>query len=217
MNSVDSKGFIKHKVAHHFPNAHLEFSASKLGMWLFLAQEILFFSALFVAYAVYRWLHPEMFIDAHHHLSWKMGALNTVVLIVSSFTMVMSVRSAQLSQKKATFNYLALTLFFATMFMVVKGFEYAEKISHGYLPSVWFSGEGLHETMHIFFGIYFVMTGLHGLHVVVGMGLIVWLMIKTKQGYYNSEYFTPLENVGLYWHLVDLVWIFLFPLLYLIG
>ena len=101
--------------------------------------------------------------------------------------------------------------------MVVKGFEYAEKIAHGYLPSVWFSGEGLYETMHIFFGIYFTMTGLHGLHVVIGMGLIIWLMIRTAQGYYNAKYFTPVESVGLYWHLVDLVWIFLFPLLYLIG
>ena len=207
----------KHKVAHHFVNAHQEFSAAKLGMWLFLAQELLFFSALFVAYAVYRSLHPEMFIDAHHHLSWKMGALNTVVLIISSFTMVMSVRSAQLNQVKACFWYLAATFTCATGFMVVKGFEYAEKISHGYLPSVWFSGEGLYETMHIFFGIYFAMTGLHGLHVLVGMGLIIWLMIKTSKGHFSSEYFTPLENVGLYWHLVDLVWIFLFPLLYLIG
>ena len=211
------KGFVKHKVAHHFADAHQEFSAAKLGMWLFLAQELLFFSALFVAYAVYRGLHPEMFIDAHHHLSWKMGALNTVVLIVSSFTMVMSVRSAQLNQKRASFWYLGATFSCAAIFMIVKGFEYAEKIHHGYLPSVWFSGEGLYETMHIFFGIYFTMTGLHGLHVLVGMGLIIWLMIKTAKGHFSEAYFTPLENVGLYWHLVDLIWIFLFPLLYLIG
>ena len=209
--------FITHKVAHHFSNAHQEFSSAKLGMWLFLAQEVLFFSALFVAYAVYRGLHPEMFIEAHHHLSWKMGALNTVVLILSSFTMVMSVRSAQLSQKRATFWYLGATFSFAAMFMVVKGFEYAEKISHGYLPSLWFSGEGVHDTLHIFFGIYFTMTGLHGLHVLVGMGLIVWLMIKTRKGHFYADYFTPIESVGLYWHLVDLIWIFLFPLLYLIG
>lgn len=209
--------FIKHKVAHHFANSHQEFSSAKLGMWLFLAQEVLFFSALFVAYAVFRALNPEMFIEAHNHLSWKMGALNTVVLIVSSFTMVMSVRSAQLSQKRATFYYLAATLFCASMFMVVKGFEYYEKISHGYLPTIWFTGDGTFENLHLFFGIYFTMTGLHGIHVLVGMGLIVWLMIKTYKGHFYSEYFTPVESVGLYWHLVDLVWIFLFPLLYLIG
>ena len=215
--SVSQSEFKKHEVAHHFATAHQEFSAAKLGMWLFLSQEILFFSAIFVAYAVFRGLHPEMFIDAHHHLSWEMGALNTVVLILSSFTMVMSVRSAQLSQKKEPFWYLFATFSLAGVFMIVKAFEYAEKISHGYLPSIWFSGEGLYETMHLFFGLYFVATGLHGIHVLVGMGLIIWLMIKTKKGHYNSEYFTPIENVGLYWHLVDLVWIFLFPLLYLIG
>ena len=103
------------------------------------------------------------------------------------------------------------------MFMVVKGFEYYEKISHGYLPTVWFTGDGTFENLHIFFGIYFTMTGLHGIHVLVGMGLIVWLMIKTHRGHFYSGYFTPVESVGLYWHLVDLVWIFLFPLLYLIG
>tara|TARA_B100001989_G_scaffold252355_1_gene234104 strand:+ start:1193 stop:1840 length:648 start_codon:yes stop_codon:yes gene_type:complete len=207
----------KVKVAHHFANAHQQFSAAKLGMWLFISQEILFFSAVFVAYAVFRGLHPDMFIDAHLHLSWKMGALNTVVLIFSSFTMVMAVRSAQVNKLNSAFWYLFTTFSLAGVFMVVKGFEYAEKISHGYLPSIWFTGEGLYETMHLFFGIYFTATGLHGLHVLIGMGLIIWLMIETKKGKYNSEYFTPLENVGLYWHIVDLVWIFLFPLLYLIG
>ena len=216
MTVSNSSEFVKHKVGHHFANAHQEFSAAKLGMWLFLAQEILFFSAIFVAYAVFRGLHPEMFIDAHHHLSWKMGALNTVVLIFSSFTMVMSVRSAQVNQKNATFWYLFVTVFLAAIFMIVKAFEYQEKIAHGYLPSIWFTGEGIYETMHLFFGLYFTATGLHGLHVLVGMGLLIWLMIKTKKGHFSSEYFTPLENVGLYWHLVDLVWIFLFPLLYLI-
>jgi cytochrome c oxidase subunit 3 len=204
-------------VAHHFENAYQQFSSAKLGMWLFIVQEILFFSALFVAYAVYRGMHPEMFVDAHHHLSWKMGGINTLVLIFSSFTMAMSIRTAQLNQRLQSFWYLGTTLFCSCIFMVIKFFEYAEKIHHGYLPSVWFSGEGIYETMHIFFGIYFTMTGLHGLHVLVGMGLIIWLMLETRKGKYNSEYFTPVEMVGLYWHLVDLIWIFLFPLLYLIG
>ena len=110
---MNNDNFVEHKVAHHFNNTHQQFESAKLGMWLFIGQEILFFSALFLAYAVYRFLNPDMFIDAHNHLSWKMGALNTVVLIISSFTMVMSVRSAQLSQKKATFNYLLATLSFA--------------------------------------------------------------------------------------------------------
>lgn len=215
MSKISSE-FVEHHVEHHFDNAHQEFSSAKLGMWLFLGQEILFFSALFVAYAVYRYLHPEMFLDANTHLSWELGFLNTVVLLISSFTMVMAVRSAQVSKKKATSLYLYLTLICAGIFMVVKSIEYSEKISHGYLPSLWFSGEGLFDSMHIFFGIYFTMTGLHGLHVLIGMGLLIWLIIKNRKGHFYSGYFTEVENVGLYWHLVDLIWIFLFPLLYLI-
>jgi cytochrome c oxidase subunit III len=209
--------FVEHHVAHHFETSKQEFTAAKLGMWAFLAQEILFFGGLFVAYIIFRYLYPDMFIDASHHLSWKMGALNTCVLITSSFTMVMSIRSAQLNQKKATVNYLIGTFLLASMFLVVKYFEYVAKFEHGYLPSKWFFGEGLYENLHLFFGIYFTMTGLHGVHVLVGMGLIAWLIIRASRGEFYSDYYTPLEMVGLYWHLVDLIWIFLFPLLYLIG
>lgn len=212
-----STGIIKHEVAHHFDTAEQEFESAKLGMWAFLAQEILFFGGLFVAYIVFRYLYPEMFIDASSHLSWKLGALNTVVLIASSFTMVMAVRSAQVNQQKHTFYYLLATFMCAAMFMCVKSVEYAEKIHHGFLPAKFFGGEGIFETMHLFFGLYFTMTGLHGLHVLVGMGLIAWLMYRNSKGEFYEDYFTPLEMVGLYWHLVDLIWIFLFPLLYLIG
>jgi cytochrome c oxidase subunit 3 len=210
-------GFIKHHVGHHFDTAEQEFASAKLGMWLFLGQEILFFSALFVTYAVYRFMNPEMFLEAQHHLSWKMGALNTLVLIFSSYTMAMSIRSAQLSRKKHTFWYLFVTFLCAAAFMVVKFFEYQAKIEHGYVPSFWFTGESAHATLPIFFGIYFTLTGLHGLHILVGMGLLIWLMIKTLKGYYYEDYYTPIEMVGLYWHIVDIIWIFLFPLLYLIG
>lgn len=209
--------FIKHHVAHHFDTAEQEFESAKLGMWAFLVTEILFFGGLFVAYFIFRALYPEMFMDAHHHLSWKMGALNTLFLITSSFTMVLAVRSAQVSQKRATVGYLSATVVLAFAFMVVKYFEYMEKISHGYLPSNFFSGEGAFDTMHLFFGLYFCMTGLHGIHVLVGIGLILWLIRGARKGRFHAEYFTPVEMVGLYWHLVDLVWIFLFPLFYLIG
>jgi cytochrome c oxidase subunit 3 len=208
---------IDHHVAHHFDTADQEFSAAQLGMWLFIAQEILFFSALFVAYGVFRNYYPNMFIDAHHHLSWKMGGLNTLFLISSSFTMAMGVRSVQLSKLKSALNYLWATVVFASFFMVVKFFEYSEKIHHGYLPTKFFSGEGTFETMPIFFGLYFVLTGLHGIHVLIGIGLIIWLILKVRKGVFHAHYFTPVEMVGLYWHLVDLIWIFLFPLLYLIG
>ena len=204
-----------HEVAHHFDTAEQEFDAAKIGMWAFIAQEILFFSAIFVAYGAFRYFYPEMFIEASSHLSWKMGALNTVFLIISSFTIVMSVRSAQLNQIKNCIRYLYATLGLATLFLVVKYFEYSEKIHHGYLPFKFFGGTGVDPNLHLFFGLYFTATGLHAVHVAVGMGLIIWLIIKARKGYYHKDYFTPLEMVGLYWHLVDIVWIFLFPLLYL--
>jgi len=202
-------------VAHHFDTAEQQFDAAKLGMWLFLGQEILFFSALFVAYAVFRYLYPEMFFEASTHLSWQMGAINTVFLITSSFTMALAIREQQLDRQKNSFLLLGATLFFAFLFLIIKYFEYAEKISHGYLPSLFFSGHGDAETMPIFFGIYFFMTGLHAVHVLIGMGLIVWLMIRSAKKQFSSENYTALEMSGLYWHLVDLIWIFLFPLLYL--
>ena len=206
-----------HVVAHHFGDASHEFDTCKLGMWAFLAQEILFFAGVFVAYAVFRYLYPDMFLEAHKHLSWQMGALNTLILITSSFTMVMGVRSVQLTQLKTAMTYLSTTLVLAGGFMVVKAFEYASKISHGLLPNVWFNATSAFETSPIFFGCYFFMTGLHGLHVVIGMGLILWIMLRLKKGEFRDGYFTPVEMVGLYWHLVDLIWIFLFPLLYLVG
>ena len=131
--------------------------------------------------------------------------------------MVMGVQSAQLKKSQHCFWYLTATFMFACAFLVVKFFEYSAKIHHGYLPSVWFSAESVHETMNIFFGAYFFMTGLHGLHVVVGMGLLFWLMLRARRNEFSTGYFTPVEMVGLYWHLVDLIWIFLFPMLYLIG
>lgn len=209
--------FIQHHAAHHFDNAEHEFDSAKLGMWAFLIQEVLFFGGLFVAYFIFRGMYPQMFIEAHHHLSWQLGSLNTVFLITSSFTMVMAVRSAQVSDKNKMILFLSLTFLLAGGFMCVKYIEYMTKIHHGYLPARWFFGEGTFETLPIFFGLYFAMTGLHGLHVLVGMGLILWLIIRGNRGEFHAGYFTPVEMVGLYWHLVDLIWIFLFPLLYLVG
>lgn len=207
---------IKHKVSHFFQNSEQEFDAAKIGMWAFIAQEILFFSGLFVAYGMMRYLHPEAFLEGSHHLNRILGTLNTVVLITSSFTMVMAVYKAQTSKVKSCANYLLATFFLAGAFLVVKYFEYSEKFHHGYLPGKFFNASGASEYLHIFYSIYFVATGLHALHIIIGMGLILWIYRKTKKGYYHKEYFTPVEMVGLYWHLVDIVWIFLFPLLYLL-
>ena len=218
------KGFKSRKVGHHFQSAKQEFDSAQLGMWAFIGQEILFFSALFVGYAVFRVLYPEMFVYASGLLSWEMGAFNTIVLLFSSFTMAMAIHSIQRNKKRNTLIYLSITQLCALIFMVVKYFEYSSKISVGLLPANFFTAsipleavtvEGISSLM-IFFGLYFGLTGLHGLHVLIGMGLILWIMIKVAKGNFFSGYFTPVEMVGLYWHLVDLIWIFLFPLLYLI-
>jgi cytochrome c oxidase subunit III len=211
--------------AHHFPTAQLESETSKLGMWIFLATEILLFSGLFMAYSAYRYTHAEMFKAAHQLLDWKLGAVNTMVLIFSSLTMALGVRSAQTNKRGATIGYLLVTLLCACAFLVVKYFEYSHKLHVGTLPGGepghWFSYtyKGLegYEQPWTFFGCYFLMTGLHGLHVVIGMIAILWAMFRSIRGDFHSKYYFPVELVGLYWHLVDLIWIYLFPLLYLVG
>jgi cytochrome c oxidase subunit 3 len=333
-------------LAHHFETPQQQFDSGKLGVWLFLTTEILLFSGLFCAYAVYRANHPEIFAFAHLYLNKWFGALNTIVLIFSSFTMAWAVRSAQVGTKKLTSLLLAITIACGGVFMVVKYFEYKEKWAHQLLPGRSYNphvmpgathegatqaqsapGEhaavgpgsdkhaeapkmdaknepaGIHPTeghtgagaaaaaaapvvdanasvanvtapatrkaesgflveqsvipraatgpqgvdkrwtesdpsrfaahtlepqeheaigpeppnTHIFFGIYFLMTGLHGIHVLAGMALIGWVLLRNQKGDFGPDYFSPVDFVGLYWHVVDLVWIFLFPLLYLIG
>jgi len=206
----------EHHVAHHFDSAEQEFNTCKVGMWAFLVQELLFFSALFVAYAVFRFIYPDMFQYASSLLSWKLGFVNTIVLLFSSYTMVKAVKSAQLNKTKSCINYLTLTFICAGIFMVIKYIEYTAKMHHGLMPAEWFFASSEFSSLHLFFGLYFTMTGLHGLHILVGMGLIIWLIIRARKGAFHEGYFTPIEMVGLYWHLVDIVWIFIFPLLYLI-
>ena len=201
---------------HYFKDEHQEFEACKLGMWAFLSQEILFFSGLFVAYGIYSFLYPDMMAYGSSLLDWRMGFINTIFLIFSSFTMVMSVYHIQHDNTKKTMINLVATFLFATIFLVIKGMEYQSKFSHGYFPGMMFSGEAPFDMLHVFFGLYFVITGLHAIHVIIGMGLIAWLMIKVRKKDVSRHYFTPVEMVGLYWHLVDVVWIFLFPVLYLI-
>jgi cytochrome c oxidase subunit III len=286
---------------HHFDTQLQQFESDKFGMWLFLATEILLFSGLFCAYAVYRNNHPEVFVYAHQYLSKIWGGTNTVILLVSSWTMAMAVRAAQLSQRKALVGFLFATLLCACGFMCVKAVEYSHKFHDGLLwgarykvdhghegaasaadahaaPESVAAGHGAAEGAHAaagevtpaaaapvtsvtlssglvvesskiglaalppaglassageivaghaiveqpknvqtFFAIYFAMTGLHGIHVLIGMIVIIIMMVKSSKGAYDAEYFTPIELTGLYWHLVDLIWIFLFPLLYLVG
>jgi cytochrome c oxidase subunit 3 len=209
---------VEHVLPHHFDTPEQAFESSKLGLWLFLVTEILLFGGLFVAYIINRALYPEMFHEASHHLNKVMGGINTVVLICSSFSMAMAVQKTRDNRPKAAFYLLLFTILCAATFMVIKYFEYAHKFHEGLLPGAHFKFEAIkHPKADLFFSLYFMMTGLHGIHVLVGIGLIAWVMRRVSKREFSNRYYTPVELVGIYWHLVDLVWIYLFPLLYLIG
>jgi len=208
-----------HHHAHHFANAEDEFEAAKQGMWLFLVTEVLMFGGLFVAYAIFRGLYPEVFHAAHKFLAVKMGAINTVVLITSSLTMALAVSSTQKGRRDRAILFLVLTFILACCFLVVKYFEYTHKFHDGLLPGGFFHNEELKEYAKapLFFSLYFMMTGLHGIHVIIGMIVIAWVLKRSVKGEFSPYFYTPVELVGFYWHFVDLVWIYLFPLLYLVG
>lgn len=203
---------------HHFVDSEQQFSAAKLGMWIFLGTEILMFGGLFAAYIIYRVWYPELFTMASHELNTLWGGVNTLVLIGSSLTVAMAIKSAQLNQKKNIAINLGITIALACVFMVIKYFEYTHKFHLGIYPGEFYTFEGIaHPKANIFFSLYYLMTGLHGIHVTIGIGLMVWLMRRALRGDFDSEYYTPVEITGLYWHLVDIIWIFLFPLFYLID
>ncbi|MBK5292833.1 MAG: cytochrome c oxidase subunit 3 family protein [Acidobacteriia bacterium] len=205
-------------LAHQFDDLDQQLDATTLGMWLFLAQEIMFFGGLFAAYAIYRSHYPEAFAAASHHLDIRLGGFNTVVLIFSSLTMALGVRAAQMGKNKTVFNYLLVTFMLGNLFLVVKAFEYHHKYVEGLIPGPWFSAHGATDpAVQMFFCLYFAMTGMHALHMVVGGGLLIYFMVQARRERYHAHYFGPIEIMGLYWHFVDIVWIFLFPLLYLLG
>jgi cytochrome c oxidase subunit 3 len=195
----------EHSHGHHMDPA-VEYSSSKLGMWLFLGTEILLFGGLFAAYAIFRAKYPEMFMEQHLELNKKLGAINTCILIFSSLTMAMGVSAIQRGKQKATAILIFITILCGLAFGVVKYFEYSAKFHHHIYPDT-----------SIFFSLYFMMTGLHMLHVFVGLVILATLLVLTMKGKFNAQYSTPIEIGGLYWHLVDLIWIYLFPLLYLIA
>jgi len=226
MSTVNTAaGSHHHHHAHHYESAEAEYEASKFGTWTFLITEILMFGGLFVGYILYHEKFPEMFHAGSKFLDWKLGALNTVVLLFSSLTMALSIHYAQHNDKKKTLINLYITLICACIFMVVKYIEYTHKFHMGLYPGHYFHPHeawvadiaAKYPNLAMYFSFYFCMTGLHGSHVLAGMGLIIWLIIRTHRGEFNSHYYTPLECVGLFWHLVDLIWIYLFPLLYLVG
>lgn len=222
--------------SHHFSSMEQEHEAGKEGTWLFMATEIMMFGGLFVGYFIYRSLYPELYIAGGDSLNWVMGAFNTLVLLLSSFTMAQAVTETMQGNNKKALFLVKITTACAFAFMVVKYFEYTAKIDAGLFPGfeMWrqddawayaldhirdpklLEGVANPEGLKLFFALYFAMTGLHGLHILIGIGLMFWLMRRLKRDEFSPKYYTAVEGVGLYWHIVDIIWIFLFPLMYLI-
>ncbi|BBE15953.1 cytochrome c oxidase polypeptide III [Aquipluma nitroreducens] len=195
---------------------HYDQEASKLGMWLFIFTELLLFGGLFLVYSIYRFLNPEAFRLAGEELNLTIGAINTVILLVSSMTIAMSTSSLQKKNKGLTIFLLEVTIMLALIFLINKYFEWGVKFEHGIWPGSQHLVNEMSKGEILFFGLYFVMTGLHALHIIVGMIIIIVALNKVQKGIVNENRPSLLENAGLYWHLVDLIWIFLFPLFYLI-
>jgi len=205
-------------LAHQFDSLEQQQQTATLGMWFFLAQEILFFGGLFMTYLLYRWRDPQAFQAGSYTLDIRFGMTNTLVLIASSFTMAMAVRSAQTDRIKALVRYLVATGFFGVTFLCIKYVEYSDKWHHHHVPGPLFHFAGpMGQRAEVFFSMYFAMTGMHALHMIIGLGLLIWLLSGALRGRYSARYYNPIECFGLYWHFVDIIWIFLFPLFYLIG
>ena len=206
-------------VRHHFATAEQQKDTATIGMWTFLVTEIMFFGGLFLAYFVYRQAYPAAFASASSKTNLAIGAFNTTVLICSSLTMALGVHYASVGKKKLLILFLFLTLLAGGAFLGVKAFEYHDKWVHHEVPGAHFDCEGCADPGHatLFFALYFGMTGLHASHMIVGFVILVILIVQASKGRYTPEWYTPVEMFGLYWHFVDIVWIFLFPLLYLID
>ena len=238
MSAHSEHGDHPYYLAHHFHSMDQQNAANKMGMWLFLVQEILFFGGLFMAYSVIRYLYGDTFTAVQDRalLDIPLGALNTIVLLTSSLTMALAVRAAQMEERGKLKIHLLLTTGFACGFLIIKFKEYSHKIHEGLLPGRNFTYEDwpiaqasgrivgavnesgsiiVDQAPQLFFSIYFMMTGVHGLHVLIGVGVILYLYFRAHRGEFTAENYSAVENIGLYWHLVDLIWIFLFPLLYL--
>jgi cytochrome c oxidase subunit 3 len=221
-------------LAHHFDSLGQQHETATLGMWAFLATEVLFFGGALLAYAVYRNTYGLAFAEASKELITWVGAVNTAVLLSSSLTMALAVHFARVSHRNLLAACVALTMFFGTVFLAIKFTEYAIDYHEGLIPGSTRTWEGkrwvaiaegmgqpsraasLDREAQMFFVFYFILTGLHAVHMFIGMGLLTWLLVRSRRGDFSGEYYTPVEVVGLYWHFVDIVWIFLFPLLYLI-
>jgi len=224
---------------HHFENMEQQREAGTIGMWVFLVTEIMFFGGMFLAYTLYRSFYPMAFASGSNHLDITLGTVNTAVLILSSFTMAMAVYFTQVGKQRPQVICLALTLILGLTFLGIKAVEYKSKWDDHLIPGRLFAGNPFNPTVaahgdedphklhllegatvrqvEMFYWIYFAMTGMHALHMIIGAGLLTFLLIFSLRGRFDPEYHSPVEVIGLYWHFVDIVWIFLFPLLYLLG
>ena len=203
-------------LAEQFDTLEQQHEASQLGLWTFLATEIMFFGGLFMAYIVYRNTYPQAFAIGSHHNSLLLGTMNTAVLLTSSLTMALAVRAAQLGKGKALLYFLLATAVLGCVFLGIKGIEYSAHFRENLFPGPSFSKTMPRKT-ELFFYLYFTMTGLHALHVIVGVGVLAVLAFLAWRMRFSSQYYTPVELGGLYWHFVDIVWVFLYPLMYLIN
>lgn len=208
---------VNHKVAHHFRDHDHEYEASKQGIWLFMCTEILMFGAILVGYFVYQSLYPGAWFEGAELLDWKKGAANTVVLLTSSLTMALAIFYIRSGKRQAAIWNLVVTLLCGCIFMGIKYVEYTHKFEMGLFPGD-ISGyaNAVSPDLNMYIGFYYMLTGLHGLHVLIGMGLIAWILVRIIKGHYGPDHWTGVEGVGIFWHLVDLVWIYLFPILYLV-
>ena len=205
-------------LAHQFDSLEQQREAATLGMWAFLVTEILFFGGLFAVYLVYRAWYPDAFAAASHELVIWAGTTNTAVLITSSLTMALAVHAAQTGNRRLLITFLLITIALGCVFLGIKAFEYYTEWVERHVPGLNYDFEGpYYQHAQIFFSLYFLMTGLHALHMIIGIGLMLFMLWWSVRGVITPDYYNPIEISGLYWHFVDIVWIFLFPLLYLIG
>jgi cytochrome c oxidase subunit 3 len=204
---------------HQFEDLGQQHEASTLGMWMFLATEILFFGGVLLAYWVYRTMYPDAWAIGAEQQKALWGGINTIVLIISSLTMALAVRNAQVGRQRGIVIMLVLTMLFGLTFLVVKGIEYNAHWHEGLFPGehfTWNEHPDLRGKVQLFMIFYWGLTGLHAIHMVIGVGLLIWILLRAMRKQFTPEYYGPVEVMGLYWHFVDIVWIFLFPFLYLI-
>jgi cytochrome c oxidase subunit 3 len=204
--------------APQFDDVVQQREAASLGMWVFIVTEVMLFGGLFTAYTVFRWLHRPAFVEGSHHMAVVVGAVNTAVLIASSFTMAQAVQRAQRGLRRGLLGFLASTALLGVVFLGLKAHEYRSHYLEGLVPGPrWIYAGPDSGPLQSFFFLYFAMTGLHAVHLTVGVGLVTGLIVLARRRRFTAMYHTPVEVIGLYWHLIDVIWVFLFPLFYLIG